>query len=92
VWDDAVSSPFFDFEDSHAVKTELWRIGNTALNLLYLFYGVNQTVACITFVDDFQAQLGGFVIRSNALRTEMMATDRFKAAEAGKAAKESKGQ
>jgi hypothetical protein len=25
VVDDGVSSPFFNFEDSHAVKTELWR-------------------------------------------------------------------
>ena len=84
--DDAVSSPFFDFEDSYAVKTELWRIGNVAINLLYLFYGVNQNVGSIKFVDDFHAQIGALAELSNALRAEMMATDRFKAA-AAKAAK-----
>jgi hypothetical protein len=77
---DGVSSLFFDFEDSHAVKTELWRIGNVAINLLYLFYGVNQSVGSIKFVDDFQAQLGGLVQRSDTLRAEMMATERYKAA------------
>jgi hypothetical protein len=92
VADDDVSAPFFDFEDSHAVKTELWRIGNIAINLLYLFYGVNQSVGSIKFVDDFHAQLGGLVSRSNALRAEMMATDRYKEAEAAKAAKEGKGE
>ena len=45
VVDDGVSSPFFDFEDDYAVKTELWRIGNIAISLLDLFYGVNESVA-----------------------------------------------
>ena len=85
---DGVSAPFFDVEDPHSVKTELWRIGNIAINLLYLFYGVNQNVGCIKFVDDFQAQLGGLVSRSNALRAEMMAMDRYKAAEAAKDSKD----
>ena len=87
--DDGVSAPFFDVEDEHAVKTELWRIGNIAINLLYLFYGVNQTVGSIKFVDDFHPQLGDLVTRSNALRAEMMATDRYKEAEAATAAMES---
>jgi hypothetical protein len=92
VADDGVSAPFFDVEDSHAVKTELWRIGNIAINLLYLFYAVNQSVGSIKFVDGFHAQLGGLVSRSNALRAEMMATDRYKEAEAAKVAKESEGK
>ena len=92
VVDDGVSSPFFDFEDSHAVQTEFWRIGNIAINLLYLFYGVNQSVGSIRFVDNFHAQLADLVKRSNALRAEMMATDRHKAAQAAKAANESKGR
>jgi hypothetical protein len=92
VADDAVSSPFFDFEDSYAVKTELWRVGNIAISLLDLFYGVNKGVGSIKFVDVFSQRFGVLVERSNALRAEMMATDRFKAAAAAKAAKEIKGQ
>ncbi len=87
-----MSSPFFDFENSYAVKTELWRIGNIAISLLDLFFGVNQSVGSIKFVDDFSERLGILVERSNALRAEMMATERFKDTGAAKAAKESKGQ
>jgi hypothetical protein len=82
VADKAVSSPLFDFEDDYAVKADLWRIGNIAISLLDLFYGVNQSVGSIKFVDDFQQRLGSLVERSNALRAEMMATDRYKAAAA----------
>jgi hypothetical protein len=92
VVDDGVSSPFFDFEDSYAATTDLWRIGNIAISLLDLFYGVNQSVGSIKFVDDFQTQLAGLVQRSNALRAEMMETDRYKAAAAAKVAKENKGR
>jgi hypothetical protein len=86
-----VSAPFFDFEDIHAVKTELWRLGNIAINLLYLFYTVNQSVGSIKFVDDFHAQLGALVERSNALRAKMMATDRYKAAMKAAEVSEKKG-
>jgi hypothetical protein len=82
VVDDAVSSPFFDFEDDYAVKSDLWRVGNIAISLLDLFYGVNKSIGSIKFVDDFSQSFGVLVERSNALRTEMMATDRFKAAAA----------
>jgi hypothetical protein len=88
VVDDGVSSPFFDFEDEYAVKTELWRIGNIAISLLDLFYGVNQSVGSIKFVDDFSQRFGVLVERNNALRAEMMETERFKAA-AAKAAEAS---
>jgi hypothetical protein len=92
VADDAVLSPFFDFDDSYAVKTELWRIGNIAISLLDLFYGVNQSVGSIKFFDDSSERFGVLVERSNALRAEMMGTDRFKATAAAKAAKESTKQ
>jgi hypothetical protein len=89
--DAEVSSPFFDFEDDHAIKTELWRIGNIAISLLDLFYGVNQSVGSIKFVDDFSQRFEDLVSRSRALHAEMTSTDRYKAAEAAMAAKGSKG-
>jgi hypothetical protein len=67
-----VSLPFFDFEDDYAVKSDLWRIGNIAISLLDLFYGVNQSVGSIKFVEDFSQRFGILVERSNALRAEMM--------------------
>jgi hypothetical protein len=92
VVDHDVSSPFFDFEDEYAIKTELWRVGNVAISLLDLFYGINQSVGSIKFVDDFSQRFGALVSGSRALHAEMTSTDRYKAAEAAKAAKESKGQ
>jgi hypothetical protein len=80
VADDGVSSPFFDFEDSYAVKTELWRIGNIAISLLDLFCGVNQSVGSIKFVDDFPDRFSALVEQSKSLHAEMTSTDRYKAA------------
>ncbi len=80
VVDDAVSSPFFDFEDDYAVRGDLWRIGNIAISLLDLFYGVNQSVGSIIFVDDFHQRFDAIVERSNALNAEMKSTERYEAA------------
>lgn len=82
VADDAVSSPFFDFVDDYAVRSDLWRIGNIAISLLDLFCGVNQSVGSIKFVDDFQQRLGVLVERSNVLNADMKSTERYKAAAA----------
>ena len=60
--DNAVSSPFFDFEDDYAVRTDLWRTGNIAISLLDLFYGVNQSVGSIKFVDDFSDEFSTFLV------------------------------
>jgi hypothetical protein len=80
------SAPFFDIEDEHLVKTDLWLIGKIALTLLDLFYGVNAPLNVIKFVDDFQAQFTGMVQQSTVLRAEMMSTDRYKRAMAKKQA------
>jgi len=50
--------------------------------IIDLFYGVNQSVGSIKFVDDFHAQLGGLVEQSRALHAEVASTDRYKAAAA----------
>ena len=78
--DDDISSPFFDFEDPYFVKTDLWRIGNISISLLNLFYGVNQGLNVIKFVDDFHVTFDALVAQSKAIHAEMTSTDRYKAA------------
>ena len=75
-----ISSPFFDFEDPYFVKTDLWRIGNIAISILDLFYGVNQGLNVIKFVDDFHVKFDALVEQSKAIHAEMTSTDRYKAA------------
>jgi hypothetical protein len=76
----AFVAPFFDFEDAHMVKTDLWRIANAAVGILDLFYGVNQPLNVIKFVEDFEQRFNSLAQQNNALREEMMATDRYKKA------------
>jgi hypothetical protein len=75
-----ISSPLFDFEDPYFVKADLWRIGNIAISLLDLFYGVNRGLDVIKFVDDFPARFQTLVEQSKAIHAEMTCTDRYKAA------------
>jgi hypothetical protein len=75
-----ISSPFFDFEDPYFVKVDLWRIGNIAISLLDLYYGVNRTLNVIKLVDDFHDRFDVLVAQSRAIHAEMTSTDRYKAA------------
>jgi hypothetical protein len=45
-----------------------------------LFYGVNQGLNVIKFVDDFHVRLDALVMQSKAIHAEMTSTDRYKAA------------
>lgn len=72
------NTPFFDFEDDYLVKTDLWLIGNIALGLMDLFYGVNKKLGVIKFVDDFVPRLKSLEAINLKLRTELMETERFK--------------
>jgi hypothetical protein len=74
------ASPFFDIEDAHFVKTDLWRIGSIAITLLDLFYGVNNGRNVIKFVDNFVPIFQKLVSKDAALREEMMSSDRYKRA------------
>ncbi len=74
-------TPFFDIEDDYLVKTDLWQIGNIAMGLMDLFYGVNKKLNVIKFVDDFVPQLKKLEIDNHKLKSEMMATKRYKRAE-----------
>lgn len=72
-------APFFDFEDEHFVKTDLWMIGDVAIGLMELFYLVDDERGFITFVDDFLVRLNRLQDATRRLRAEMMATARYKA-------------
>ena len=74
-------TPFFDIEDESLVKTDLWQIGNIAMGLMDLFYGVNKDIKVIKFVDDFVPRLKALEAENHRLKAEMMSTDRFKNAQ-----------
>ena len=74
------ATPFFDTEDAHFVKTDLWRIGSIAITLLDLFYEVNNGRNVIKFVDNFVLLFQKLVTKDAALREEMMSSDRYKRA------------
>jgi hypothetical protein len=81
------STSFFDIEDQYHVKTDLWMIGHAGLTLMYFFHEINQGRNVIKFVDNFLPVIEKLRADSNALRAEMMATERFKAAMAKEAAR-----
>lgn len=71
-------TPFFDIEDDYLVKTDLWQIGNIAMGLMDLFYGVNKDLGIVKFVDDFIPRLKALEAENHRLKAEMMETDRYK--------------
>lgn len=80
--DGSFDAPFFDVEDEHFVKTDLWMIGNIAVGLLDVFYGVNQGRNVMKFVDDFLPRFEKIARDNKALHAEMTATERYKKAQA----------
>ena len=74
-------TPFFDIEDDYLVKTDLWQIGNIAMGLMDLFYGVNKNLDVIKFVDDFIPRLKALETENHRLKAEMMSTERYKRAQ-----------
>ncbi len=74
-------TPFFDIEDDYLIKTDLWQIGNIAMGLMDLFYGVNKDLGVIKFIDDFVPRLKALEAENHRLKAEMMSTDRFKKAQ-----------
>jgi hypothetical protein len=82
---DVMGAPFFDIGDEYFVKTDLWLIGNVAITLMDLFYGVAGHVAAegravIEFRTDFQETIQGLAAENKALHAEMTSSDRYKAA------------
>lgn len=85
-------APFFDRDNDFHVKTDLWRIGQVALAILDLYFGVNLDHRAIKFVPDFESQIRSLDGQSRSLRDEMMATDAYKQAMARMASTASQGQ
>jgi hypothetical protein len=75
---DQINAPFFDIEDEYHVTTDLWLIASVAITLMDLFYGVNQDRNVMEFRGGFPDTIAQMAEESNALLTEMKATDRFK--------------
>ena len=74
-------TPFFDIEDDYLIKGDLWQIGNIALGIMDLFYGVNKKLGVIKFIDDFIPRLKALEAENHRLKEEMMNTERFKKAQ-----------
>jgi hypothetical protein len=75
-----VNAPFFDAEDEHFVKIDLWLASSIAVALMDLFYGVNKGRDVITFMDRFPEFWQRLKSDTEALRQEIMATERAQAA------------
>lgn len=69
-------TPFFDIEDDYHVKTDLWMIGNVAMGLMDLFYGVNKERSVIKFANGFIPRLKELEKQNHKLKNEMMLSDR----------------
>lgn len=75
------TTPFFDVEDDHHVKTNLWMIGNVTYGLMYLFFGINQgNKGMLKFQPDFVDRLKSFHAKNDELKSEMMSSSRYLAA------------
>jgi len=85
--EDWATAAFFDADDDHLIKTDLWLAANIAIGLADLFYGVAATTKGIVFCDDFEDVLLGFNEANQHLRDQMMSPDRYKQAMARSAAK-----
>ncbi|HCM45352.1 MAG TPA: hypothetical protein DIS54_00745 [Candidatus Veblenbacteria bacterium] len=74
-------TPYFDIEDDYLVEADLWQIGNIAMGLMDLFYGVNKGLSVIKFVDDFLPKFKALETENHRLKAEIMSTERFKEAQ-----------
>lgn len=75
-----VNAPFFDIEDAYHVKTDLWLAAGVALELMDWFYGINKGRNAIEFAPGFVDDVQGLAKATDALRAEMVATDRYQQA------------
>lgn len=73
-----ISTSFFDQNEEHHIKTDLWASANLAMGLLDLFYGVNKDHPQLVLQDDFLAKMNKLRDDNNALKEEMMSHPRLK--------------
>lgn len=69
---------FFDIEDEYLTKTTLWQISNIIMGIMDLIYGVSQNYKGLKFLPNFIIRLKRLETINDKLKTEMMASDRYK--------------
>jgi len=82
-----INAPFFDIEDAHFVKIDLWSAAGIALELMDWFYGINKGQDVIAFAPGFVDDVHRLAKATDALRAEMVATARYQRAMAKEAAR-----
>jgi hypothetical protein len=72
------STPFFDIENEVWVKTDLWHVGNIALTLMHLFYGVNENLKVFVLHTTWLHKVRALADESERLKAEMLGHKRFR--------------
>lgn len=70
-------TPYFDIEDEYHINTDYWLIGNIALGLMDLFFGVNKDYPILIFSDDFITKLHELEKENLKLKDELMKNERY---------------
>ena len=73
-----IRTSFFDRPEDHIVKTDLWTVGNLAMGLLDLFYGVNRDHKAIEFREDFLDKITQLKQENDRLKEELKNHPRLK--------------
>ncbi len=73
-----ITTSFFDTDEEHHIKTDLWAAANLAMGLLDLFYGVNRDYPQLILQDDFLIKMNKLRDDNNTLKAEMMNHPRLK--------------
>lgn len=68
---------FFDKSEDHHIKADFFMVGNIALGLLDLFYGINKSCNQMTFIDDFVPCLKALEKINQELKAEAEKHPRF---------------
>lgn len=85
-----INMPFFDQYNEFQVTTDFWLIGNIAIGLLDMFYGINQDCDVLTLSIDFVPRLLELQEVDNQIKAKIMATEKFKRANSRAKTKEAR--
>lgn len=66
------STPYFDVEDDHMVKSDLWLAANIVMGAIDLFYGVARDHGGVVFTKDFVPRLKELEVQNHALKAELL--------------------
>lgn len=67
-----INTSFFDQDEEHHIKIDLWASANLCMGLLDIFYGVNKNFPQLVLQDDFLIRMARLKQENDALKTEMM--------------------